>query len=116
MTDNGGAAAVTASAWRLSFFFGAVFAVVGVVMPYWPVFLQARGLTPTQIGLVLSAVLWVRVVANPLIAQAVDRRGERRRPLLVLSAATLLGYLGFLVADGFWPLLLASLLAGVAFA
>ena len=70
----------TRQALRLSFYFGAVFAVVGVVAPFWPVFLKARGLSAPEIGLLLSAGLWLRVLLHPLIAQWADRRGERRRP------------------------------------
>ncbi|MBT3536886.1 MAG: MFS transporter [Rhodospirillaceae bacterium] len=105
----------TVQAFRLSFFFGAVFAVVGVMAPFWPVFLKARGLTAPEIGLLLSAGLWLRVILNPLIAQWADRRGERRRPLLILSAAAMLGFLCFLFAEGFWGLLAVNLVASIAF-
>ncbi|MFP6708164.1 MAG: MFS transporter [Alphaproteobacteria bacterium] len=104
-----------AQAFRLSFYFGAVFAVVGIMAPFWPVFLAARGLTAPEIGLLLSAGLWLRVILNPLIAQWADRRGERRRPLLILSAAAIGGFLCFLFAEGFWGLLAVNLVASVAF-
>jgi PPP family 3-phenylpropionic acid transporter len=105
----------TFQAWRFSFYFGAVFAVVGVMAPFWPVFLKARGLSATEIGLLLSAGLWLRVLANPLIAQLADRRGERRRPLLLLSGLAMLGFACFLFAKGFWGLLIVNLVASVAF-
>ena len=105
----------TRQALRLSFYFGAVFAVVGVVAPFWPVFLKARGLSAPEIGLLLSAGLWLRVLLNPLIAQWADRRGERRRPLLILSAAAMAGFLCFLFAEGFWGLMAVNLVASVAF-
>ena len=105
----------SAQAFRLSFYFGAVFAVVGIMAPFWPVFLAARGLTAPEIGLLLSAGLWLRVILNPLIAQWADRRGERRRPLLILSAAAIGGFLCFLFAEGFWGLLAVNLVASVAF-
>jgi PPP family 3-phenylpropionic acid transporter len=105
----------TLRAWRLSFYFGAVFAVVGVMTPFWPVFLKARGLTATEIGLLLSAGLWLRVLANPLIAQLADRRGERRRPLLILTSIAMLGFACFFFAKGFWGLLAVNLIASVAF-
>ena len=105
----------SAQAFRLSFYFGAVFAVVGIMAPFWPVFLAARGLTAPEIGLLLSAGLWLRVILNPLIAQWADRRGERRRPLLILSASAMGGFLCFLFAEGFWGLLAVNLVASVAF-
>ena len=108
-------AGASAQGFRLSFYFGAVFAVVGVMAPFWPVFLAARGLSAPEIGLLLSAGLWLRVILNPLIAQWADRKGERRRPLLILSAAAMGGFLCFLFAEGFWGLLAVNLVASVAF-
>ncbi|MBT3333815.1 MAG: MFS transporter [Rhodospirillaceae bacterium] len=102
-------------AWRLSFYFGAVFAVVGVMAPFWPVFLKARGLSAPEIGLLLSAGLWLRVILNPMIAQLADRRGERRRPLLILTLMAMLGFSCFLFMEGFWGLLAVNLIASVAF-
>lgn len=102
-------------AWRLSFYFGAVFAVVGIMAPFWPVFLKARGLSATEIGLLLSAGLWMRVILNPMIAQLADRKGERRRPLLVLTLVAMLGFSCFLFVKGFWALLAVNLIASVAF-
>ena len=111
--------AASGQAFRLSFYFGAVFAVVGVMAPFWPVFLSARGLTAPEIGLVLSAGLWLRVLLNPLIAQwsdrRADRKGNRRRTLLMLSAAAFGGFLCFLFAKGFWGLMAVNLVASVAF-
>jgi PPP family 3-phenylpropionic acid transporter len=104
------------SAWRLSFYFGALFAVVGVQMPYWPIFLQSKQLTAADIGLVLSAALWVKVIANPLIAQWSDRRGLRRLPMICLCLAAIAAYVMFFWAEGLLFLILVSIVAGVAIA
>ena len=90
--------------------------MVGVLLPFWPLWLAARGLGPGEIGAVLSAPLWVKVISNPLIAQAVDRRGERRRPMIVLSLGALAAYALFALAQGFLQLLAVSVLAGLFFA
>lgn len=100
---------------RLSLYFGALFSVVGIQVPYWPIFLETRGLSPTQIGIVLSAALWVKVVLNPFIAQWADLHGERRRPMFCLCVLSILAYSGFFYVQGFWAILLVSVLAGVTF-
>jgi MFS transporter, PPP family, 3-phenylpropionic acid transporter len=100
---------------RLSGFYAAYFAIVGVTQPYWPVWLGAQGLGPREIGLLLGSVIWLKVLANPLLAQAADRRRARRPFMLALAAAAVAGYLGFALADGFWWFLGLSLLVGVAF-
>jgi len=106
---------INGQGFRISFYFGALFAVVGIMAPFWPVFLKARGLTAPEIGLLLSAALWLRVFLNPLIAQWVDRRGKQRKTLIALSLTALFGFLCFLFAEGFWGLMAVNLIASVAF-
>jgi len=104
-------------AWRLSFYFAALFAVFGVQLPFWPVYLQeAKALTAADIGLVLSAGLWIKVLFNPLVGQWADRHGERRRPMMLLCLLALVAFAGFIFAEGFWTLFALALLAGVSLA
>ena len=100
---------------RLSFYYAAMFAMVGVQLPFWPVWLKAQGLDASEIGLVLSAVLWVKVVASPLLAQAADRRQQRRLFMVTLASLALVGYALLPLGSGFWWLVALSVVAGVAF-
>lgn len=95
---------------RLAFFFAAFFAVVGIQLPFWPVWLAANGLGSTEIGLLLALSIAAKVVANPLFAHLADRRGERRRPMVVLAVAALASFALFGWVEGFWPILLVSVL------
>jgi len=102
------------AAWRLSFYFAALFAVFGVQLPFWPVYLQeAKGLTAAEIGLVLSAGLWIKVLINPLVGQWADARGEARQPMMLLCLLALVALTGFVFAEGFWLLLVLALVAAV---
>ena len=47
---------------RLGLFYGAYFLAVGVMLPYWPVWLEGRGMSPEQIGAVLA-----ETDANPAV-------------------------------------------------
>ena len=100
---------------RLAGFYAAYFAVIGVTQPFWPVWLAAQGLGGSEIGVLLSSVLWVRVLTNPLLAQFADRQGDRRSVMLPLAAAALAGYVGFAFAAGFWWLLALSLVVGITY-
>jgi PPP family 3-phenylpropionic acid transporter len=55
-----------------------------------------------------------RMFGNPLIAYIADRRGDRKKPLIALGAASLATYASFAFTHGFWPLLGVSIIAGVA--
>ena len=71
-------AALLCPAVRLSAFYAAMFLVAGIQLPFWPVWLAARGLSAREIGIVLAAAIWVRVFATPAIGAISDRLGARR--------------------------------------
>ncbi|MBI3514239.1 MAG: MFS transporter [Proteobacteria bacterium] len=98
-------------AWRLASFYGAVFAAVGVVLPFWPVWLEARGLTRAEIGALLAASMVARILAAPLVARVADRTGERKRLIVVLIALSFGCWSLFPLAQGFWVLLAISIAA-----
>lgn len=101
---------------RLSLFYAALFSVVGVQMPYWPLWLEAQGLTAGQIGVLLAVGFWAKVLANPVIGRAVDVHGKRRGPMIVLATIALAAFGLFEVAEGFPALLGLSILSTAAFA
>lgn len=101
------------SAVRLGVYYAAFFGMIGIMMPFWPVWLSARGLNASQIGLVLAATTLIRVVTNPMIAQYADRRGERRRIMVWLSFIAIPVFALFPFTIGFWTILIVSLLHAV---
>lgn len=92
---------------RVSLFYAALFLVVGVQLPFWPLFLAGRGLDAAEIGLILAAGQWSKVAASPAAGALADRIG-RRAVLVALAAAALVGYLLFLPVEGFWPVLVLA--------
>lgn len=100
---------------RLALFYAAVFGFVGISLPFWPVWLTAKGLGAAEIGLLITAGTWVRIVVPPMVAHIADRRGERKRVVVVLAALAFVVHLLFLAADGFAGLLAVSILAAIAF-
>jgi MFS transporter, PPP family, 3-phenylpropionic acid transporter len=108
---------MTMVAVRLAAFYGATFAAVGVWLPFFPVWLeQARGFGPAEIGWILAAGYWPRVVTTLLITQSADRTGERRRPMVALAFLTLAGTAALALSESFWPVLLLVAAGGVTFA
>ena len=101
---------------RLALFYGAYFAAVGIHLPFWPLWLEWRGLDAVAIGYVLAAGFWPRIATNLLIPAISDRLGERRRPMILLTAVTLAGVGLFALARDFWPLLWLSVLTGATWA
>jgi PPP family 3-phenylpropionic acid transporter len=101
---------------RVAAYYAALFVAVGIHLPFWPLWLKDRGLTATGIGVVMAVTYLTRVIGNPFIGHIVDRRGDRKRPMLLLAALAGLSWLLFLPAHGLLPILLVTLLAVGLFA
>src|SRR5260370_8163040 len=88
---------------RLALFYAGVFFLVGIQLPFWPVWLPGRGLSVSEIGVVLAAALWVKVIVNPLAGLLADRTGRRRGVMILLAATNLAGFLLFVQTPALWP-------------
>ncbi|MCB5215287.1 MFS transporter [Rheinheimera aquimaris] len=81
------------------------FGVLGIFVPYFGLFLDGRGLSSADIGLLLAIVTASRIVGPSVWALVAERTGK---PLLVMRCGAILASMGWLssFADyGFWPLL-----------
>jgi PPP family 3-phenylpropionic acid transporter len=99
---------------RLALFFSALFIVAGTKLPYLPVWLDWRGLDKSEIAIVTAAPLFLRIVGGPLVAMAADWWGDRRQAAIALALLALVGALALWPAEGFWPILLVTLMSALA--
>jgi MFS transporter, PPP family, 3-phenylpropionic acid transporter len=99
---------------RLSLLYAALFFDLGVYLPFFPVWLNARSLTTTQIGVVLATPLLARIVANPAVTAIADRRGSIDRTLRFCALAVVLFTALLGAADTFLPILILSAFNGLA--
>ena len=97
---------------RLALFYAAYFVVTGVILPFWPTWLESRGLSAQQIGLLLALGSWGKLI-NPVFARLADRIGDIKRPLVLITAAALVFYVLFALAHGFWSLFIVTLLTAI---
>ncbi|EME71472.1 major facilitator superfamily permease [Paramagnetospirillum caucaseum] len=104
------------AALRLGTYYAALFVAVGIHIPFWPLWLQDRGLSASEIGWVAAAGYLVRILASPVIGHLADHGGERRTLMIRLALATALIWLAFPLAGGFWPILVLSVVATFPFA
>jgi PPP family 3-phenylpropionic acid transporter len=99
---------------RLGVFYAASFLVVGIQLPFWPVWLTGRGLDAHQIALVFAAAIWAKVIATPLLGALADRLGRRRAVMIALAASACAAYAGLWPVTGFGAILALNLVAGMA--
>jgi len=95
---------------KMAIFYGAVFTLIGIHMPFWPLWLKAKGLGATEIGIIIAASVGLKVIFNPLITHAADRRGQRRPIIITMSVLAFVSFMMFAFTDGFWGILLVSIL------
>lgn len=96
---------------RLALFYAGLFVVAGVQLPFFPLWLKAKGLDAQAIGLVLATPMVVRVVAVPVAARIADRLGALRRLLIAGSCGAAMGYALVGGAQGVVAILAAVALA-----
>jgi PPP family 3-phenylpropionic acid transporter len=78
---------LNAGARRVAAFFGTYFAYVGLFSPYLSLWLNGRGFSPTEIGILVSPMQWARVVGPPAWGWLADHSSPRRVPRIVQWAA-----------------------------
>jgi PPP family 3-phenylpropionic acid transporter len=100
---------------RLALFYAGLFVVAGIQMPFFPVWLKAKGLDAEAIGFVVATPILVRVVAVPIAARLADRHGALRQVLVASSAGIAIGYTVVGWAEGF-PAILAAVALAAALA
>jgi PPP family 3-phenylpropionic acid transporter len=82
---------------RIVAFYIAIYAFVGIQLPFSPIWLAAKGFDARLIAFALSAAFLVRIVAIPIATRLTDRFGSIKGALIVASAMSMVGYvvLGF---------------------
>lgn len=95
---------------RLSLFYAAFFALIGVQQPFWPLWLASKGLGVAEIGIALAVGIGIKALSAPLAAHFADRSGDGRRLIRVLATTSLGAFCLFALADGFWPIVVVSVL------
>jgi PPP family 3-phenylpropionic acid transporter len=115
-SDHHGNSSSTDALTKFILLYAAMYAAFGVASPFMPAFLNARGLTPEQLGLALGAGTAVRLLTAPLAGRIGDLIQALRIVLVVCLALAAAVTLGYLAAHGFWLLLGMSLLHAASLA
>ncbi|MEK6813237.1 MAG: MFS transporter [Nitrospirota bacterium] len=70
-------------------FYFSVFAALGVLLPYFNLFLARRGFSAAEIGLLAAIIPVCKTIIPPFWARAADRRANRKGLALVAAAGAL---------------------------
>lgn len=94
---------------RIALGYGAQFLILGILLPYFPVWLESVGLTAKEIGIVLFIPLVIRVLTSGLVSSFADRQNDRSTVITVLFFGTALSAVWFVYMNDFWPILVTTL-------
>jgi PPP family 3-phenylpropionic acid transporter len=96
--------------WRLSGFYFFYFATLGVLVPYWGLYLQSVGFTPVDIGNLIAILMFSRIVAPMVWGWIADHRESRMAVVRLASFLTIVTFSGAFFGSSFWWLAAVMLL------
>ncbi len=99
---------------RLALLYATLIFVFGIQLPFFPIWLKAKGLDLQMIGVVLAAPIFARLFAIPLATRAADRHDALRAAIIMSTAASVLGYALVGLAEGPYAILIAFAIASCA--
>lgn len=94
----------TASLHHIRLFYAAYFGAMGLILPYFPVYLSVRGLDVASIGMITGLLALARVFSPPLVGHVLDQR--QSSSAFIFAASFLAGLLALLLpwTSHFWSL------------
>lgn len=87
--------------WRLSAYYFFYFAFIGAFSPYFSLYLESRGFAAWDIGILMSLMQAMRLLAPNLWGWLADRLGVKTPIVRAAACLSIAGYSGFFVAEGF---------------
>ena len=101
-------------AFKLGLFYAAYFFFGGVQLPFFPLWLEARGLDARDIGLIIAVPALVRIIVTPIVTHQADRHQALKATLVIGSLVGLTGMTATGLVDRPIAILLAFAVAMAA--
>jgi len=95
--------------WRLSAFYFFYFAVLGVLVPYWGLYLDSLGFGPGDIGILMAIPLATKIVAPNIWGWLADSMPGERSLLPTAAALAVVIFATLFLVEGFLSIALAML-------
>ena len=77
---------------RLALFYGAIFALIGCHLPFFPVWLRAVGIDAAWIGVISAVPAVTRFTVLPVVTGFAERRGAVRGAMMATAVITTFGF------------------------
>ena len=100
---------------RLALFYAALFVSIGIQLPFFPLWLEAKGLDAGMIGFVLAAPMVVRLFSIPVLTRLADHHQAVRGAIFIASVLAAAGTIALGFTEGGLAILIVFTLASVPF-
>ncbi|CAN5186317.1 major facilitator superfamily domain-containing protein 6 [soil metagenome] len=77
---------------RISLFYASTFGIIGVHLPFFPVWLKAIGVDVSWIGIITAAPSFSRFTILPFVTASAERHNVLRETMIVLAFVTAVGF------------------------
>ncbi len=98
---------------KLAANYTSVYVYLGIMTPFWAIWLKYKGLSPSEIGIIIAIPYLLKLIVSPLISQTSDKRQEYRRPLILCVTSSVVFTALYYFAEGFWQLLIVTMLVNL---
>lgn len=96
--------------WRLSGFYFFVFVTVGILLPYWALYLKSIGMDSRQIGILSSIIVFSKIFITYFWGWIVDHTGKRIRVIQIASLLSAVSFIAAVFVRDFYALALTLFL------
>lgn len=95
---------------RVALGYGGQFLVFGILLPYFPIWLQSVGLLAKEIGIILFMPFVIRVLTSASVTSFADKQKDRSNVISVLFICAAFSSVLFAYSENFWSILIVTLL------
>ena len=88
--------------WRFSKFYFFFFASIGVLVPYWSLYLKSLGFGPAEIGELMAVIMATKIVAPNIWGWVADHTGRRVQIIRLTTLLALIAFTGVFLGQGYW--------------
>ncbi len=100
---------------KFGLYYGALFFAAGVQLPFWPIWLDSKGLSANEIAFFLAATTWAKILATPFAGALADRSHNLRALLAFCAFGSLCLIATMALSHNYWLLLALQILGFALF-
>lgn len=96
--------------WRLSGFYFFYFASLGVLIPYWGLYLKSLGFTAAAIGTMMAIIMATKIISPNIWGWVADHTGKRMAIVRLGGLLSVVAFAGVFVSQQYWWLVAVMML------